>query len=105
MQGRWRKTGRALEAVLSSRGLGVCLSLSAVGTVCWAREEHLPTHQGQPGTGGEHTSGVGSALVPKSLVLPLAARWLVSRDRDQELGLPEFGFLLFGLEELVLAKV
>lgn len=37
--------------------------------------------------------------------LPLAAGQLVGYDHDQGLGLPDFTFLLYGLEQLVLAKV
>lgn len=68
--------------------------------MCWAEGERLPAHQGQPWVGGERISGVGSAMVLKSFVLPLSAKWLVGCDCDQELGLPEFSFLLCGLEGL-----
>ena len=44
-------------------------------------------------------------LSPGSLCAPVAARRLGGRDRDQGLGLPECGFLLSGLDGLVLAKV
>lgn len=71
----------------------------------WAGLRGVSTaHQGQLWVGGAHISG-NSALIPRSHVLPLAARRLIGYDHDQGLDLPDFTFLLYGLEQLVLAKV
>lgn len=46
-----------------------------------------------------------SSLSARSNVLPLAAGRLAGYDHDQGLGLPDFSFLLCGLEQPVPATV
>lgn len=94
--GRWRPPRRF------SGSWEVCLSLSTMGTESGvlSHGEGLPTHQGQPWVGEKLNAN--SARV---LSAPVAARRLGGRYCDQGLGLPECGFLLSGLDGLVLAKV
>lgn len=95
--GRWRPLRRF------SGSWEVCLSLSAMGTEggVLSHGEGLPTHQGQPWVGEK----LNADSARGSLCAPVAARRLGGPDCDQGLGLPECGFLLSGLDGLVLAKV
>ena len=64
----------------------------------WGGSSHPP----RSAMGGREAE---CGLSPGSLCAPVAARRLGGRDCDQGLGLPECGFLLSGLDGLVLAKV
>lgn len=64
----------------------------------WGGSSHPP----RSAVGGREAE---CGLSPGSLCAPVAARRLGGPDCDQGLGLPECGFLLSGLDGLVLAKV